>query len=221
MKPRVERVERIGLLGGTFDPVHKGHLQMAEIAKGVCDLQEVRFIPAAVPPHKHCNVVASFNHRATMIQLALAGSPDFSLSTIEASLPEPSYTIDTLKYYYANTVVGTELFFIIGADAFLDITTWKSYREVLQVASFVVVARAGCTVSEVTDLIQRLGYESGELPHIWNHPGLQKKIFFPSISLVDISSSRIRQSIKAADAVIESLLPAAVLEYIQTHGLYA
>jgi len=192
---------------------------MAEIAKNVCDLQEVRFIPAAVPPHKHCNVIASFNHRATMIQLALAGSPDFRLSTIEASLPEPSYTIDTLHYYHANAAVGTDFFFIIGADAFLDITTWKSYREVLQAVHFVVVARAGCAISAVTDLIQRLGYESEGLPHIWSSPGLQKKIFFPSMSLSDISSSRIRQSIND-NISVEGLVPAAVLEYIQTHGLY-
>lgn len=219
MNPRVECIERIGLLGGTFDPVHQGHLQMAELAKRFCGLQEVRFIPAAVPPHKNCNVVASFNHRANMIQLALAGRPDFRLSTIEASLPEPSYTIDTLHYFYTHADIAAEFFFIIGADAFLDITTWKLYRQVLQAAHFVVMDRAGCAASEVTDLIKRLGYESEESSHCWYHPGLKKKIYFPSMSIIDISSSRIRQSIKD-NMAIEGLVPAAVLDYIQTHGLY-
>ncbi|MBW6519431.1 MAG: nicotinate-nucleotide adenylyltransferase [Desulfoarculaceae bacterium] len=214
------RVERIGLLGGTFDPVHQGHLQIAEIARSFCELQEVRFVPASVPPHKNRKVVASFSHRANMIQLALASSPSFRLSTIEASLPEPSYTIDTLRYLHSHAAMPTDFFFIIGADAFLDITTWKLYRQVLQTAHLVVMDRAGCTSSEMKNLMERLGYEVEDSLRIWHHPGHRRKIFFPPMAVVAISSSRIRQSVKA-NRPIEGLVPAAVLDYIQAHGLYA
>lgn len=232
MKPR------IGLLGGTFDPVHHGHLQIAEIARDFCNLQEVWFIPTAVPPHKNFKAVAGFNHRADMIQLALAGRPDFRLSTIEASLPEPSYTIDTLRYFQTHTTIATDFFFIIGADAFLEITTWKLYRQVLQAAHLVVFDRPGCNSGDVKDLIHKLGYEPDDSPQCWYHPSLQKKIFLPpmavsrfcavlgardtelSLAGVDISSSLIRQNIKDHLSV-EGVVPAAVLEYIHTHGLYA
>ncbi len=214
--------QRVGLLGGTFDPIHNGHLQIAEIAKNFCDLQEIMFIPAAVPPHKSCKAVASFNHRANMIQLALAGRPEFKLSTIEANLPEPSYTIDTLRYLNSHTVIATDFFFIIGADAFLDISTWKLYRQVLEATHLVVLARTGSASCKVKDLIKTLGYKPDDSFQIWSHPSFQKKIYsplFPSMSLVDISSSHIRQSIKA-NMPVEEVVPPDTLEYIHRHGLY-
>jgi nicotinate-nucleotide adenylyltransferase len=212
---------RIGLLGGTFDPVHNGHLQMAEIAQKFCDLQEVRFIPTAVPPHKNLQAIASFSHRAHMIQLALAGRPDFRLSTIEASLPEPSYTIDTLRYFHTHAGRATDFFFIIGADAFLDITTWKSYRQVLQATHLVVLDRAGYDSWKVRELITRLGYAApDDSSQIWYHTSCQKKIFFPAMPIVDISSSDIRQGIKENRPTTWAV-PVAVLDYIKTHSLYA
>jgi nicotinate-nucleotide adenylyltransferase len=213
---------RVGLLGGTFDPIHNGHLQIAEIAKNFCDLQEVMFIPAAVPPHKSCKAVANFNHRANMIQLALAGRPEFKLSTIEASLPEPSYTIDTLRYLNSHTAIATDFFFIIGADAFLDISTWKLYRQILDATHFVVLARTGSASCKVKDLIKTLGYEPDDSLQIWAHPLLQKKIFFPrvrSTPFADLSSSQIRQNLKDTMPV-EGIVPAVVLTYIQAQGLY-
>jgi nicotinate-nucleotide adenylyltransferase len=211
---------RIGLLGGTFDPVHNGHLQIAEIARDYCDLQEVKFIPTAVPPHKNLQAIASFNHRAQMIQLALAGRTDFKLSTIEASLPEPSYTIDTLHYFHSQTKNTTDFYFIIGADAFLDITTWKSCQHVLQATHFVVLNRAGYDSLKVKELIKRLGYEPDDSSQIWQHSTLLKKIFFPAMPIMNISSSDIRQDIKE-NKPVTTAVPTAVLNYIQTHNLYA
>lgn len=214
---------RVGILGGTFDPVHNGHLQIAEIAQDFCDLQEVRFVPTAVPPHKNVHAIASFSHRAHMIQLALAGRPDFKLSTIEASLPEPSYTIDTLQYFHTHAESTTDFFFIIGADAFLDITTWKSYRHVLQATHFVILDRAGYDSSEVKKLIKMLGYEPDDSSQIWYHSSFQKKIFlpfFPAMPIINISSSDIRQGIKVNRPVTWAM-PVAVLDYIQAHSLYA
>lgn len=212
----------MGLLGGTFDPVHNGHLHIAEIAKTFCGLQEVLFIPAAVPPHKKDKAVASFKHRARMIELALAGRPDFRMSTIEASLPVPSYTIDTLRYLLGHADIPTDFFFIIGADAFLDISTWKLYREVLHAAHLVILDRAGSASCEVADLLKRLGYKPDDSTQSWYHPSLQKNIFvpfFPPTSNNFISSSRIRQDIKE-NVPVQGVVPAAVLEYIQTQGLY-
>ena len=210
---------RIGLLGGTFDPVHNGHLQIAEIAKDFCDLQEVWFIPTAVPPHKNLRAIASFSHRTHMVQLALAGRHDFKLSTIEASLPEPSYTIDTLRYLHTHAGSARDFFFIIGADAFLDITTWKSYRHVLQATHFVILDRTGYDSSNVKELINRLGYEPDDSAQTWYHASFQKNIFSPAIPIVDISSSDIRQSIKKKTPVTQAV-PPAVLDYIQMHRLY-
>ncbi len=195
---------------------------MAEIAQDFCDLQEVWFIPTAVPPHKNLQAIASFSHRAHMIQLALAGRPDFRLSTIEASLPEPSYTIDTLRYFHTHADSATDFFFIIGADAFLDITTWKSYRDVLQAAHFVILDRAGYDSREVKELITRLDYEPDDSSQIWHHSSFQKKIFFlfvPAMPIIDISSSDIRQGIKE-NRPATGAMPTAVLDYIQTHSLY-
>jgi nicotinate-nucleotide adenylyltransferase len=211
--------QRIGLLGGTFDPVHNGHLQIAEIAQDFCDLQEVRFIPTAVPPHKNLQAIASFNHRARMIQLALVGKPDFRLSTIEASLPEPSYTIDTLQYLHTHAKNATDFFFIIGADAFLDITTWKLHQTVLRAAHFVILGRAGYDSSIVKELIKKLGYEPNDSSLIWQHSSFQKKIFFPVMAIMNISSSDIRQGIKKNEPDLKAV-PTAVLDYIQTHNLY-
>jgi nicotinate-nucleotide adenylyltransferase len=213
---------RIGLLGGTFDPVHKGHLQMAEIAQGLCGLQEVWFVPAAVPPHKNLQAIADFSHRVHMIQLALIGRPAFKLSTIEDSLPEPSYTIDTLKRFQIDAGSNTDFYFIIGVDAFFDIITWKSYRQVLQAAHFVILERVGYEPLLVRELIKRLDYISDGSSWVWSHPSFLKKIFFPSFlatPIVDISSSDIRQSIKNKTPAI-SALSAAVLDYIQRHRLY-
>jgi len=115
-----------------------------------------------------------------------------------------------------------DFFFIIGADAFLEIGTWKSHQQVLQAVHFVVLGRSGCVPGEVVALIERLGYEPDDLAGCWSHPFFQKKIFFfyyPKISIADISSSDIRQKIKGHISV-RNLAPASVLKYIKTHDLY-
>lgn len=217
--------QRIGLLGGTFDPVHLGHLRIAGIARDLCHLDEVWFVPASVPPHKNQQAVAGFAHRAEMIRLAIADSPGFRLSTIEAGLPEPSYTIDTLRYLHAHEAdpaVPRDLYFIIGADAFLDITSWKSHRDILEMVHLVVLGRIGCAVDAVQALMQRLGYQPDDDSGIWRHPVNAKKIFFfcsPRISISDLSSSEIRRRIKG-NLSVEKLVPAAVLTYIKNNRLY-
>jgi nicotinate-nucleotide adenylyltransferase len=215
---------RIGLLGGTFDPVHLGHLQLARIARDICHLDEVWFVPASIPPHKNQQVLADFPQRAEMIQLAIGDDPGFRLSTVEAARPGPSYTIDTLRHLYAQMVdpAAVDFFFIIGADAFLEITSWKSHQQLLQTVHFLVLGRSGCVPTEVVALVERLGYEPDDPAGGWSHPSFHKKIFFlpsPEISIADISSSDIRQRITAR-LPVENLVPTSVLAYMKAHDLY-
>lgn len=217
---------RVGLLGGTFDPVHNAHIEIAEAARSLCGLDEVVFIPAFVPPHKSAHDITPFSHRANMIQLAISGRPGLKLSTIEANLPAPSYTIDTLRYFQAESH-DTELFFIIGSDAFMDVTTWKSYRQLLTAVHFIILGRAGCDGQDAEGLIKGLGYKPEEVSppqslRTWRHLSCDKKIFFPfapSLFISDVSSSQIRQDIKS-NLSVAGVLAAPVSIYINQHCLY-
>ncbi len=216
---------RVGLLGGTFDPVHNAHLQIAEAARILCGLNEVIFIPAFVPPHKNSHDITPFSDRANMIQLAIGGRPGLKLSTIEANLPAPSYTIDTLRYFQAENH-DAELYFIIGSDAFLDVTTWKAYRQVLAAVHFIILGRAGCDGRYTEELIKGLGYKQEEssqqsLRHCY-HPSFDKKVLIscaPSFKISDVSSSQIRQDIRD-NLSVTGAIPAPVLDYIRKHRLY-
>jgi nicotinate-nucleotide adenylyltransferase len=129
---------RLGILGGTFDPVHVGHLAAARAAAACLELDRVLFVPAGVPPHKRGH--ASPEHRFEMTRLATAGEPMFSVSRIELDRPGPSYTVDTLR-----ALQGDELFFICGADAIRDLPNWREWEQLPKLARFVAVARPGVT----------------------------------------------------------------------------
>jgi nicotinate-nucleotide adenylyltransferase len=135
--------QRTGILGGTFDPVHNGHLALAEAAGELCDLDEVILLPAAVPPHKQNKTITDFSHRAAMLEIAVQDRPSLHVSTIERLLPPPSFTIDTLNYLKLHSVSPVTFFFITGADTFLDILSWKEYRNLLQLTNFIVFLRSG------------------------------------------------------------------------------
>jgi nicotinate-nucleotide adenylyltransferase len=216
---------RVGLLGGTFDPVHNAHLQIAEAARSLCGLDEVIFIPAFVPPHKSSHDITPFSDRANMIQLAINGRSGLKLSTIESHLPAPSYTIDTLRHFQSVNH-DAELYFIIGSDAFLDVTTWKAYRQVLAAVHFIILGRAGCDGRYTEELIKGLGYKQEESSPVslrhWYHPSFAKKIFFPCVPsplISDVSSSQIRQDIRDNLSVTEAI-PGPVLDYICKYRLY-
>ncbi len=132
----------IGILGGTFDPVHFGHLRLALEAKEALALQEVRFIPVAAPPHR-APPVATFEARCTMLKLALADTPGFVLDAIEATLPAPSYTVQTLTALRASLGADPPLALLMGADAFADLTSWHQWKRLLELAHLVVATRPG------------------------------------------------------------------------------
>lgn len=204
------------MLGGTFDPVHKGHLQLADEAAQYLNLDTVLFIPAAVPPHKPDRAVTSYSHRVRMIELALVDMTGMEISTIEQDLPTPSYTIDTLR---AIKQAGKqeELFYIVGLDAFLEIDTWKSYAALLKSVNFIVLSRSGYHHTPLERFLQNLGYLKEKKG--WCNVMSGKQIFFLVKEIMDVSSSMVRSLVQSNED-IHPFLPGSVAQYIQENGLY-
>jgi nicotinate (nicotinamide) nucleotide adenylyltransferase len=139
---------RIGILGGTFDPVHLGHIETARTACGALDLDEVLVLPSGTPPHRQTPAVSRY-HRFAMTALAVTGVERLRISDLEIGEEAASYTFDTLARLRARGLSASQIFFITGADAFAEIATWSRYPEVLDMAHFVVVSRPGCRATEL------------------------------------------------------------------------
>jgi len=210
--------QKTGILGGTFDPVHNGHLVLAVEARRECGLDRILFIPSAVPPHKSAAEVTSFKHRVKMLDIACALYPSFKCSSIEGELPKPSYTIDTLKALQSRMGEDCIFYFIIGCDAFLEISTWKSYRKIMQLVSFIVSKRKGTDEKKLADLANHLDYNIIS-DFIWSGPHGTKKICFLRTIPPNISSTSIRKNI-GDNQVTAGTIPRKVIEYIRTHNLY-
>lgn len=220
---------RIGLFGGTFDPIHFGHLRAAlEVREGF-ELDRVFLLPAAIPPHKAREGVAPAADRLHMIRLAVEGEPGLTASDVEVRREGPSYTIDTVRHFHREMPDGAELFLIVGRDAFLEFDTWKCYRELLSLVSVIVITRPradGPTVDrgadELADFLR--GRVSGDIaasgpPVRFSGAGIREVSLF-AVTAMDISSSRIRSLVRAGRS-IRFLSPAAVCDCIQTKGLYS
>jgi len=208
---------RIGLLGGTFDPVHFGHLQLAEIAMKQCGLEKILFIPAAQPPHKADRMITDFQHRVTMIQLALAGRPFFQLTSLEGDLPAPSYTIDTLRCLAGKCLRSQGFYFILGEDAFLEINTWKSCEELLTLTNFIVAGRSGYSIDAFESFAGSLGY--ARKGRAWLHSSGKMELLYLPEATENISSSAVRDRIERGQS-LERLVPAEVITYITANKLY-
>lgn len=210
--------KRIGLFGGTFDPIHNGHLRLAESALQECSLDTVLFLPAAYPPHKPALRLTSFSHRAEMIRLALHGRKMYEYSLIEAELPSPSYTVATIRYLNRHFAEEKEFFFLTGIDAFLEIQTWKDFEEILHSVSFIVSEREGDFEGLKDNLACALGYfREGRR---WKNAEGRKTVFFLDRPPLAISSSDIRREVRARHSVC-GLVPDAVETYILAHELYS
>jgi nicotinate-nucleotide adenylyltransferase len=196
---------RLGVLGGTFDPVHFGHLDAADAARTALGLDGVLFIPLHDPPHRPADPQASAFHRFAMVSLAVAERPGDGVSDMELQRAGTSYTWDTLRALQGQGWQAGELFVILGGDAFADIAMWHRYPSVLDCANFVVVTRPGTAADAA----------------LARNPELRSR---PNITLVeartrDVSSTTIRQRI-AQGRPIDDLVPAAVARHISTHHLY-
>lgn len=211
---------KIGLLGGSFNPVHNAHLRIAGEAKAACLLDRIIFIPAADPPHKPVAGGVSFAARYRMVGIAIAGRPDFEMSDIEAERGGKSYSIDTIRAF-RERFPKDDLFFIIGGDSFLEIGTWYRYADIFRSCHLIVVERPGCPVTNpietLPDAIRgeftfdektgHLTHESGNTAH------------FLVGSPLDISSTQIRR-LAGAGADISRYVPHDVAEYISQQRIY-
>lgn len=197
---------KIGLIGGTFDPAHKGHIAVAEEVHARLELDEVIFIPAAQTPLKEDYCTSAAEHRAEMVRLAIAGYPNFRLSTIEMNRPGPSYTVDTVSELRDLIGVDTEIFFIMGCDGLASFHLWKEPERLIQMCRLVAVPRPGCAVPDLDTLEKKV-------------PGLSRNVIILDEPNVDISATDIRQRV-AQGLSISYLVPGPVEEYIKKHGLY-
>lgn len=197
----------IGLMGGTFDPIHIGHLVTAEEARQQFSLDYVIFIPSGLPPHKDKEEVSPAEHRYLMTTLAVMSNPSFIVSRVEVDKQEPSYTIDTIRYFTARGAPGANLFFITGADAILEIFTWKDYAALMGLCTFIAVSRPEYPLEKLGEITEKLC------------PELKSKIHLLEIPALAISSTFIRKR-AALGKTIKYLTPEPVEQYIKKHGLY-
>lgn len=191
---------KIGLFGGTFDPIHLGHLIVAEQAREAADLDEVWFIPAASPPHKVGSKITEANHRANMVEQAVADHPSFRLSRIELTRSGPSYTVDTVRYL-RQSHPEHDFFLIVGGDMVKDLPSWYKIEEILQNVGVVGCVRPGTSLAELPPLIS------------------QHLVAVAEQVQIHLSSTWIREQIIKGNS-IRYLVPEAVRKYIEEYKLY-
>lgn len=208
---------RLGILGGTLDPVHLGHLDAATAACEALALDQVVLLPTRIPPHRPTRPHASGYHRFAMAALAIAGRDGLVVSDLELRSPGPSYTADTLARLHAAGFAPSEIFFITGADAFAEIETWSRYPDVLSLAHFVVVSRPGTPAAAMRDRLPAL---ASRMTAAGTGPARRPGIFLLDAPTPDISSTTIRRRL-ADGASIADLVPNAVAAHIARHRLYS
>lgn len=214
---------RVGILGGTFDPIHLGHVALAEAACAALGLAEVLFIPSHHPPHRRVEPAASGYHRFAMAALALADKPRFLASDVELLASDWSYTSITLRRLHAAAFDALQLFFITGADAFAEIATWKDYPSILDLANFVVVSRPGHPALGLPGRLPMLGdrmivKEPGHAARGAEQPRATK-IWLVDARTPDVSSTEVRRRVRGGEPLAD-LVPDAVAHYIERHHLY-
>ncbi|MFA4044481.1 MAG: hypothetical protein HZRFUVUK_001268 [Candidatus Fervidibacterota bacterium] len=197
-------IKRIGIMGGTFDPIHLAHLFAAEEARFKFNLEKVIFVPCGVPAHKKPYEVTPAEHRYAMVLLATANNPYFEVSRIEIDREGPSYAIDTVVAFRQLYGEDASIYFITGADAVLEILTWKETDKLIRLCKFIAVTRPGYDLSKISEV---LGEEYASAIEILQIPGM------------DISSTAIRQRVRNGEP-IRYLVPEMVYHYIMQHKLY-
>ena len=210
---------RVALLGGTFDPIHQGHLVFARAARNALGLDQLIFMVAARPPHKPGRRVASFAHRLAMARLAVAKEPGFVVSDLEGQRNGPSYSVDTLRVLRQQLGPETTLFFLVGSDAFLEMAEWKEYSLLPRLARLVVAHRPGADFSLAAEVRAKFGRQARQDGSgCWLLPDggrVQELVLEP----LAISSTSIRAG-AAQGSVPGEFLPPEVDAYIARHHLY-
>ena len=215
-----ERRLRLGILGGTFDPIHLGHLRVAEEIGEELELERVYLIPAAVPPHKDIKPITSFHHRLAMTRLAAEESPILETLDLEGRRQGLSYSVETLRELHQIFESSPTLFFILGMDAFLEIRTWKECERLFDYAHFVVIMRPGSQSEELEPFLLSLnvGFNRADRECTFVHPS-GTELIYKEATLMDISSTQIREMV-ATGKSIRFLVPESVRSYIMEKGLY-
>jgi nicotinate-nucleotide adenylyltransferase len=220
--------KNIGIFGGTFNPVHFGHLRAAlEVAEGF-PLDECHLVPAAFPPHKTIDDMVAADARLEMLRMAVSGHPSLKISDVELKRSGPSYTIDTVRHFKAQLPGDAILFLIVGLDAFLELDTWKSYRTLLETVAFIVTSRPSPAQNRnskkwqilknyLNKIISDEYVGSGACP-VFSHPDFLPIHTF-DVTMLDISSSKIRELLRLRHSA-RYLVPGNVLDFINIRGLY-
>jgi nicotinate-nucleotide adenylyltransferase len=212
---------RWGLLGGTFDPIHFGHLRGAEEMLEIFNLNRIIFVPSSRPPHKLEANVTSFNHREQMIRLAIEDNVNFSFSEVEKLRAGKSYSVETVEYILNKYMEDLELYFIVGQDAFQAVTTWKDWERLLLLCNFAVMTRPGYDDMRLDEILPkefaaRFTYDK-KIDGFQGPTGYA--IYFRHTSFLDISSSRMREMVKNGKS-IKYLTTDKVRQYITKNSLY-
>ncbi len=197
---------KIGILGGTFDPIHSGHLVVAEEVRTRLELALVLFVPAGQPWLKANNAISAAEHRLQMVRLAIAGKPYLELSTLELEREGPTYSVDTLRALKKKGSSKDELFFILGWDNLLDLPRWHQPVKLISLCRLVAVPRVGCPVPDLSKLENEI-------------PGVSSRVVLLDKPEIDISASVIRERV-CRGLPVGNLVPEAVADYIKQHGLY-
>jgi nicotinate-nucleotide adenylyltransferase len=214
----ITRTGRIGILGGTLDPIHVGHIETVLAARGAMALSPVLLMPSRIPPHRDQGPAASTFHRFAMAALAAAELEDVAVSDLELATEGPSYTALTLERLARHGLEPTQLFFVTGADAFAEIETWYRYPAVLDLAHFVVVSRPGISAEAMRDRLPDLRERFREPSRTAPMPA-RPAVFLVNAATADVSSTDIRRRLRAGER-ITGLVPPPVEAHIARHHLY-
>jgi nicotinate-nucleotide adenylyltransferase len=197
---------KTGILGGTFDPVHKGHIAIAREAKVSQNLSEVIFIPVGQPVFKSEYLITPAEHRLAMLRLAVVGITDFRVSDIEVERSGPSYTVDTLAQMRNSSNTDNELYFLLGWDSLMQLPEWREPERMIELCYLIAIPRPGCKRPDMAQLEASI-------------PGITGRTILLDKPLLDISASVIREKV-ARGQNIDNLVPGPVVDYITEHGLY-
>jgi nicotinate-nucleotide adenylyltransferase len=214
-------LRRVAIYGGTFDPVHNGHLEVARRVQKLFELDEVIFVPACVPPHKrNANITSAF-HRFAMLALATEEDRQLRVSTVELEAPDLPYAVETVG---RMKDVSARTFFLIGADSWSEISTWHEWQKLLTMCDLIVVTRPGYEINSIatpsSELVDLRNVEANQIVEVVKRDG-QPRVFITNVAMIDVSATQIRAAAQTNDGTgLQTMVPPAVARYIDKYSLY-